>query len=260
MNHSTQASDVFGAVAAAYARHRLTYPAAFFDAFAARLPAGARVWDCGCGSGQAALDLAARNVSVIATDASAEQLGAARRHPLVTYRQARAEASGLGTASVDGVVVAAALHWFELEAFNAEVLRVARPGALLAWIGYLPLSLPHRQLQQILEHFRSVTLGPWWAPSCAWVEAGYRNLPFPAREDPFPAGLWIERRWTLPQLIAHLGTTSAVQRSRTAGLDLLTPLQASLQPLWPERGDGALPLRWPFMGRWGTLPGAAPAA
>jgi SAM-dependent methyltransferase len=255
----THPSEVFGAVAAAYARHRLTYPAPFFDAVAARLPAEALVWDCGCGNGQAALDLAARNLRVIGTDASAEQLGAAGLHPLVTYRQARAEASGLAAGSVDAVVVAAALHWFDLEAFNAEVRRVARPGALLAWIGYLPLRLPHPELQQQLEHFRTVTLAPWWAPSCAWVEAGYRNLPFPAREDPFPADLWIERHWTLPQLIAHLGTTSAVQRSRAAGLDLLTPLQQALQPRWPAQGCDALPLRWPFMGRWGSLPAAAPA-
>ncbi|EDY37407.1 hypothetical protein CPCC7001_285 [Cyanobium sp. PCC 7001] len=137
---------------------------------------------------------------------------------------------------------------------------MARPGALLAWIGYLPLTLAHPDLQQALEHFRTVTLAPWWAPSCAWVDTAYRTLPFPAREEPFPSDLWIERHWTLPELIAHLGTTSAVQRSRGDGLDLLSPLQESLEPLWPGQGSEALVLRWPFMGRWGTLPPAAPAA
>jgi hypothetical protein len=47
------ASTLFGAMAAAYARHRLTYTSALFDLLLQRLPASPLLWDCGCGSGPA---------------------------------------------------------------------------------------------------------------------------------------------------------------------------------------------------------------
>jgi SAM-dependent methyltransferase len=255
-----EASALFGAVAAAYARHRLTYPAAFFEAFLQRLPANPLVWDCGCGSGQASLDLARRGVRVIATDASAAQLAAATLHPLIHYRQAAAAASGLAAASVDGVLVAAAVHWFAGEAFNAEVRRVCRPGATLAWIGYLPLRIEAEALQRRLDAFHHHTLAPWWPAERRWVEQSYAGLPFPGQEWPFPRDLWIERHWSLAELVAHIGTWSAVQRSREAGTDPLPALAAELSPLWPEHGAAALRVRWPFMGRWGAMRPAGPGS
>jgi SAM-dependent methyltransferase len=254
----SRASALFGAVAAAYARHRLTYPAAFFALLLQRLPADPRVWDCGCGNGQASLDLAGRGARVIATDASAAQLAAARPHPRITYRQAPAEASGLAAASVDGVLVAAAVHWFAGEAFNTEVRRVCRPGAVMAWIGYLPLRLPGSRLQAVLDEFHNTTLAPWWPAERRWVEQSYAGLEFPGHEWSFPLGLWIERRWTLADLLAHIGTWSAVQRSREACADPLPVLAAELTPLWPDQGAGAVRVRWPFMGRWGLVQPAAP--
>ena len=251
------APGLFGAVAADYARHRPTYPEAFFDAFCARLkPAAgdtAMVWDCGCGSGQASRALARRGLRVIATDASAEQLTAATSHPLIDYRQASAQASGLGDASVDGVMVAAAVHWFAGEAFNAEVRRVCRPGAVMAWIGYLPLQLPAAPLQQCLDRFYTVTLDSWWPPERRWVDRSYAGLPFPGVEWPFVEDLWIERHWDLPQLLGYIGTWSAVQAAHQAGHDLLAPLAAELERLWPGSGATPLALRWPFMGRWGEV-------
>jgi hypothetical protein len=44
------------------------------------------------------------------------------------HRSAEKPASGLPDASVDGVVVAAAIHWFAGDDFNREVRRVCRPG------------------------------------------------------------------------------------------------------------------------------------
>ena len=250
----SEASALFGAVAAAYARHRLTYPPAFFAAFRQRL-AGADplVWDCGCGSGQASLDLAQHGVRVIATDASAAQLAAAPAHPRITYRQAPATASGLAEASVDGVLVAAAVHWFAGEAFNAEVRRVCRPGGVLAWIGYLPLQLPQPQLQAVMDGFHNGTLAPWWPSERRWVEQSYAGLAFPGEEWPFPSGLWIERRWSLAELLAHIGTWSAVTRCRETGTDPLPALAAAFSPIWPEQGAAPLVVRWPFMGRWGAV-------
>jgi ubiquinone/menaquinone biosynthesis C-methylase UbiE len=65
---------------------------------------------------------------VIATDASAKQIGSAEAHPGVEYRCARAEDCGLADGSVDLVVAAQAAHWFDRPAFYGEARRVARPG------------------------------------------------------------------------------------------------------------------------------------
>lgn len=129
---------LFSQVADRYASHRPTYPQGFFSDLAARCADRALAWDCGCGNGQASLALADHFAQVIATDASAQQIQQARPHRRVSYRTASATASGLEDGSVDAILVAQAVHWFAGEAFNTEVRRVAKPQALMAWIGYLP--------------------------------------------------------------------------------------------------------------------------
>ncbi len=246
-------AQLFGAVAGNYARYRLTYPAAFFERFAASCPERERVWDCGCGNGQASLALAEHFAAVIATDASPEQLAASFPQPRVSYRCAPAQASGLEECSVDGVLVAAAVHWFAGEAFNAEVQRVARPGAVMAWIGYLPVRLPAEPLQRWFDRFYARDLAPWWPQERRWVDASYAGLAFPGREWPFPVDLLIERHWDLATFLGHLGTWSAVQRAREQGWDPVPAAAAELCQIWPGGGTEPLPLAWPFMGRWGVV-------
>jgi len=116
--------DHFSGVANRYADFRPHYPAAIFDYLATLAPAGATVWDCACGNGQATHDLAARFATVIATDASKEQIASATPNPKVKFQVATAEASGLPNHSVELITVAQAIHWFNFERFYAEVRRV----------------------------------------------------------------------------------------------------------------------------------------
>jgi len=245
--------DLFDAVAAAYAQHRPTYPAALFGRFAARCPQRHRVWDCGCGNGQASLALAELFDQVVATDASPSQIQQAIAHPRVRYSCAPASASGLPAGSVDAVFVAQAVHWFAGEAFNAELRRVARPGAVMAWIGYLPPQLEVPELQALVQHFYATTLAPWWPPQRQLVECSYAGLEFPGQEWPFPEGLEIVRHWSLEALLGYLASWSAVSAARAAGWDPLAPLALELAAHWPEGGSGQVEARWPFMGRWGRV-------
>jgi len=91
----TDFNDHFSIVARQYADFRPHYPAALFDFLATLAPGNSLVWDCAAGSGQATTDLAARFKTVIATDASAEQIASAPRRSNVEYRVALAEQSGL---------------------------------------------------------------------------------------------------------------------------------------------------------------------
>lgn len=244
---------LFGAVSRDYAIHRPSYPDHFFEAFASRCPARERVWDCGCGSGQASIALAQHFDQVVATDASAAQLQQAQPHARVTYAEAAAQASGLEPKSVDGVLVAMAVHWFAGDAFNAEVRRVARAGAVMAWIGYRPFQLPLPALQTLIDHFYGSELAPWWPPQRRWVDQSYAGLPFPGEEWAFPDDLWIERQWTLNDLLGYLSTWSAVEQARRHGSDPLATLVEPLRGAWPKRGEQRLLVRWPFMGRWGLI-------
>src|SRR5438034_4049730 len=72
--------DHFSDVAAAYAAHRPTYPAALVDLLAESAPRRDLAWDAGCGSGQLSVLLAERFARVIATDASPEQIAHAAPH------------------------------------------------------------------------------------------------------------------------------------------------------------------------------------
>jgi SAM-dependent methyltransferase len=243
--------DHFSERAAEYARFRPRYPASLFQSLADLAPGHRLAWDCGTGNGQAAQGLAIHFDGVVATDASPEQLAQAEGHPRVTYRRALESQSGLGNASVDLVTAAQALHWFDVDAFYAEVRRVLTPGGIVAvWCYNLPRADP--AIDRILDHFANDTVGPYWAPERQHVREGYRDLPFPFDELPFPACA-MESRVSLDDLAGYLDTWSPVRRYRqVVGTDPVEPLVAELAPVW---GDASRPrvLRWPVSGRVGTV-------
>jgi len=209
-------------------------------------------WDCATGSGQAAIGLAEHFAQVVATDASAAQLAAALAHPHVRYRQASADASGLAPQSVQLVTVAQALHWLDRPGFYAEARRVLVPGGVVAAWCYGLLELGAGGLDEPIHAFYERTVGPYWPPERALVDAGYRTIDFPFAELPLPP-VTMEAELTLTQLGGYLGTWSAVLRYRSArGHDPVAPLLDRLGPEWggPERRRLA---RWPLGIRAGRV-------
>ncbi len=243
--------DLFSCAAPAYAAFRPAYPDDLLDFVATAAPARRRAWDCGTGSGQAAFGLAGRFEVVVATDASGAQLGAARRHPRVLYLRAAAEACPLASRSVDLVVAAQALHWFDRPAFFAEARRVlAERGAIVVWTYDLVEIAP--EIDGVLRQFYAETVGRFWPPERELVEAGYRGIEFPFHEIEVPR-IEIAHDWTLAALAGYIGTWSATQRYRGAtGADPIPRLVRDLAPLW---GDPAARrrLRWPVAARAGRV-------
>jgi SAM-dependent methyltransferase len=248
----TAFQDHFSAVAVAYARARPTYPPALYAELAALSPGHALAWDCGTGNGQAALGLAAHFDAVLATDPSAAQVAQTPPHPRLTVRLAPEAASGLPAGTADLVTAAQAAHWFDLDAFYAEVRRVLRPhGVLALWCYGLCRVAP--AVDKLLDRFSRVTVGRYWPPGRRHVDAAYRSLAFPFPEAPFPP-LVMERRWRLEELGAYVRTWSAVtQFSRERGFDPVAPLLRELAPVWgaPEE---ARAVTWALAGRVGRLP------
>lgn len=236
--------DHFSAQATDYARFRPDYPAGLFAWLAGIAPMRDTAWDCGTGSGQAAVGLAAHFRHVIATDPSRRQLDHAEPHPRVEYRQASAEVSHLDTASVDLVTVAQAIHWFDLEKFYAEAKRVLKPGGVIAAWTYTLLDV-EAGIDELLTDFYRNVVGPYWPPERRMVDDRYRSLPFPF-EPLAPPAFEIRTEWSRDDLLGYLGTWSATQAYIQAkGIDPLADFGRRLLPLWPDPVQKKI-LRWPL--------------
>jgi ubiquinone/menaquinone biosynthesis C-methylase UbiE len=252
MTETKAFSDHFSSVSSSYAKFRPTYPAALFDWLGGVVPTHDAVWDCACGNGQASVDLAARFARVIATDASAAQIAAAAPHPRVEYRVAPAEKSGLADASVDLVTVAQALHWFGIDVFFAEVRRVTKHGgALAAWTYGVP-QLANATANSLVQDFYSVTVGPYWPPERAIVDAGYETLPFPF-EEIVPPAFAMTAEWPMAQLLGYLASWSATARYVAAhGKNPVREFAEELEPAWGDP-DRPLTVTWPLTCRAGRV-------
>jgi len=199
---SRRFKDHFSDVAAAYAAHRPSYPAALVDFLARLAPARRLAWDAGCGSGQLSLLLAGPFERVVATDASPEQIARAAPHPKVEYRCAAAGVSGLPESVVDLATAAQAAHWFDLPAYYAEVRRVARRGGIVALISYGVVTAG-TDLDAVIQPFYRGVLAAYWAPERRHVDDGYRSLPFPFEELDAPA-FEIRLDWRLEDLVGYI--------------------------------------------------------
>lgn len=243
--------DHFKAVARQYSDSRPTYPKELFAWLASQCPAHERAWDCGTGSGQAALDLAAHFGRVLATDASSAQIGQAKRHDRVEYRVAPAEDSGLESATMDLVVVAQALHWFDVEAFHREALRVLKPEGVIAEWCYGIIEIEDEAINRPIQHFYGEVVGPYWPPERRHVETGYGELPFPFRKINSPA-FSMRLTWSLDQLLGYLRSWSATARYiKTNGIDPVEALAAELSSIWDDSRQGRA-ISWPLALRVGA--------
>jgi ubiquinone/menaquinone biosynthesis C-methylase UbiE len=246
--------DHFSRLAAQYSAFRPTYPASLFDYLAQSCRERRTVWDCACGSGQASVALAERFDSVIATDASPQQVSAAVPRANITYRVAPADDSGLEPQSVDLVTVAQALHWFDLQAFYSEVQRILKPSGLLAVWTYGVLHVEGAPVDALVQEFYHDIVGPYWPPERRFVEEGYRGFEFPFEELLSPS-FNMQESWDQARLLGYLRTWSATARYvEDRGSDPVATLEGKLASVWPD-ADEARTVTWPLALRVGRKHG-----
>ena len=253
-------ADHFSGHAADYARHRPTYPDALYEAVLSQCISPTRAWDCGTGNGQAALQLARYVEDVIATDASVEQIRQATPHERVRYEVAPAENVPLEDHSIDLVIVAQAVHWFDHDAFYREVRRVVRPGGVIAAWTYTLFHAPPddpqaSDIDAVLRYFYDEVTGPYWPPEREHVEAAYQTIPFPFEELEAPQ-LTLTMDWTCADVIGYLRTWSASQRYREqVGTDPLREIEEDLRTAWGD-SDTVRTMYWPAPMRIGRVNGS----
>jgi len=247
--------DHFAPQAGAYAAFRPAYSPEIMEAIASIATARRRCWDVGTGSGQAAVLLAELFERVDASDASASQVAHAALHPRVVYHVAPAERAPLEDGVIDLVVVAQALHWFDLPAFYAEVRRVCAPGAAIAATSY-DLFRVSPDVDAVIDWFYGERIGKYWPAERRHVESGYATLEFPFTRIPL----------ALPSMSAELhrdalaglmGTWSAVKIAREAeAADPIAELRARLAEVWPD--DAPRRVTWPMRVLAGRVKPLAP--
>eukprot|EP00897_Mesotaenium_endlicherianum_P004654 jgi/Mesen1/4216/ME000219S03347 len=258
--------DFFSRQAAKYEKYRPTYPAALFDFIASLTPHHGRVWDAATGNGQAAVELAARFESVVATDVSEGQIAHAKQRDNIVYAVTSPAMTEeemdriIGPpGSVDVVTVAQALHWLDVDKFYASVRRVLRkPGGVIAAWGYGITIRSTPELDEVMQKW-CVTTYPFWEPQKADILQEYRNIPFdfepvPGKEDlgNGPVRFEISAEMTLEGFFGYLESWSPVQTAKEKGVDLLdSETREAFTKAW-----GNVDIRticWPVFMRIGTV-------
>lgn len=243
----------FSSVAGPYAVSRPGYPDELFEWLASLVERHDVAWDTATGNGQAALGLAKHFRRVIATDLSEQQIAHAKAHPRIEYRVATAESSSLPDGSLDLIASAAALHWFDLDAFYAEARRVARPGAVLAaWTYHVAHVGP--PFDSVLGPFYENVVAPYFARGARLVDNRYEAIHLPGSPLEAPA-FSVSVSWKAPEIVRFVRTWSGVQVYREQnGKDPVVSIIPSIDKLCGAP-DTVHELRWPLYVRASRLDG-----
>ncbi|SFF43579.1 Methyltransferase domain-containing protein [Sunxiuqinia elliptica] len=216
-----------------YARSRPKYPAEFYDYLCSLLPSRQRLWDCACGNGQVAIDLANQFEEIQATDFSENQLKQAFRHPKITYQLSAAESTNFPNRHFDLICVGQALHWFNIPAFFEEANRILRSQGVLAIFGY-GFFMISPAIDQLIDHVLHAAISPYWSDKNRLIMSGFQGVQFPFQQVDIPE-FSMNQHWQLKDLLAFVSTWSAVKRYREEKQqDILEILQDQLSPLWEQ--------------------------
>ncbi|MGH1471891.1 MAG: class I SAM-dependent methyltransferase [Cellvibrionaceae bacterium] len=202
-------ADYFSTASDNYRAFRPDYPADFFEYLATISPSKKKAWDCGCGNGQASVALAKHFECVTATDASEKQISQAIQKDNITYAVSPAEIIDAEDHTLDLVTVAQAIHWFDHDIFFKEVNRVLKPGGVLAAWGY-QLLYTDTELDNVVSHFHSQVVGPYWPKGRELLDEGYTKINFPY-DRLTPPEFFMRKEWEFGHLLGYLNTWSAVK-------------------------------------------------
>ncbi len=165
--------------------------------------------------------------------------------PLVEYRVASSECSGLDKGCADIIVAAQALHWFDLDRFYAEVMRVLKPDGLLAAWSYGVLSVEGDEVNSIVQHFYHDDVGSYWPSERRHVETGYQEIDFPFQRIATPI-FNMKVRWNLGQLLGYFRSWSATAKFiKVHDFDPVSRIESKLLAYWGEANQ-LRTIEWPL--------------
>lgn len=192
-----------------YAQARPRYPDTLYQWLVRVCPQHQSVWDVGCGSGQAAIDLCNFFETVQATDVSTSQIANAPSCDGVSFSVQPAEATNFADASFDAVCVAQALHWFDYQRFWPEVQRVLKPEGIFAAWGYTESHIAPA-IDEVLNKTFFSKLQPYWVRQNRLLWNNYKNVTFPFERLKVPE-IEMTVKWSAEQFFNYLHSWSATR-------------------------------------------------
>lgn len=219
----------FGQGAAQYAQARPRYPAELFGWLATLAPTRALAVDVATGAGQGATALLDHFDRVVATDLSPDLLAQIPPHPRLATLAQPADQLHI-EAQADLLTVFQALHWFADAPFWTRLAATVRPGGAFVAVGYCWFSVSPQVDDAVARTLDR--LGPHWSWHNQLLFDGYRTVAIPFSEIQAP-DFEIAVTWRRTDLLAYVGTWSAVARLRALGEDPIGELDALLADIWP---------------------------
>ena len=132
------------------------------------------------------------------------------------------------------ILVAQALHWFDMDRFFTEAKRVSKESGILAVSTYTHVSV-NPEIDEILSKFYRETTGPYWPPERDLVETNFESIRFPFPELPSHQ-FAMRQQWNLAQLTGYLRTWSATKKFiAVRGFDPVDLLMQGLGSVWRDR-------------------------
>jgi ubiquinone/menaquinone biosynthesis C-methylase UbiE len=242
--------DNFSSASDKYAQYRPVYPQELFEFINSNVIEKEAAWDCGTGNGQVACELAKTFNTVFATDISQSQIDNATQAHNIQYSLQAAEKTNFKNDRFDLIIVAQAIHWFNIAKFYAEVQRTAKPDALLIVVGYGRLEITN-EIDYLITDFYQNIIGPFWDKERRYIDEAYQTIPFPFDEIQTP-DFAITLTWSLEQLIGYLNTWSAVKHFiKQNNYNPANQLQKDLEQCWGD--EEFKPIQFPLFLRVGKI-------
>jgi ubiquinone/menaquinone biosynthesis C-methylase UbiE len=245
----TEPKDLFSQYSKEYSAFRPTYQKPLYDFIFSHVKNFDTAWDCATGNGQAAKELAVRFKQVQATDISTKQIENAAKQDNIFYSVGQAEKTLFADNSFDLITVAQAIHWINFDLFYSEVVRVAKPSAVLAVWGYSLLSIDPI-IDEALNDFYVRGVGSYWDKERKFIDEKYQTIPLPFEEIQSPQ-FEMTFEWTLEQLVGYINTWSAVRKFIDANhFNPVDKLREDIRPHWKEERKL---IRFPLFLRLGII-------
>ena len=228
------AKDLFSKQSDLYARYRPTYPKELYDHILSFVKEKNTVWDCATGNGQAAVVLADHFKKVIATDISAAQIEKATLKDNIEYLVCSAESTPFEENTFDLVTVAQAYHWIKWDEFRKEVIRVCKPGAVIAIWTYNRNKIGDKNIDDAVYSFYENVTKTYWDYERKYVEELYETVEFDYEllpVKPFETTL----NWQREDMIGYISSWSAIQKYIKAnGHSPISIIEEEINKFWSE--------------------------